>query len=428
MKNKNELRPSITIKENLYLKQNLVQFMNILAYPALNLRELLETKWEENPFLELEDNRFDSLPDIDDFEDYEDKGNFQLFESLIKEEKSLKDYLEEQIVLFNFNEEEKEIAYFLIGNIDTNGFLQVSIDKISAQIKKDKEKVIEVLEILKNEMHPPGVFAKDIKECIIIQLLRENIINKEDLKEYECVIDKILNGEKVDDKYYKKFEKVYIYPSHILEKSINMYITPEVFLEIEDKDLRVYYNDKIFPKVKFNEDLYNDMKSRIFELTKEEKEFFRNKVKDAKDLIFLILERQEKVLRIAEYLVKKQKDFFLNNGYLEVLTLKDISKDLNLSISTLSRIINEKYIDTPKGIFPLKFLLGKEGVKKGVFGTKVKMLIKEIIDSEDKNKPYSDSEIVTILAKKGIYLKRRTVAKYREELKIPPKNLRKNIK
>jgi len=424
MKNRNELRAAVSIRENLYLKQNLFQLMAILQYPILDLRELIESRWEENPFIELEDNRFDSIPYLEDFED-EDRGNFQLFESLIKEEKTLKDYLEEQIILFNFNEEEKNIAHYLIGNIDDNGFLKISVDAISNQIKKNKKDVNRVLEILKNEMHPPGVFAKDTKECIILQLLRENEIKKEDIKKYEDIIDQLLRGEKIDQEYYKKFEKVYIYPSHILEKSINMYITPEVFLKIEDKELKVYYNDKIFPKVKFNENLYNDMKSRIYELTKEEREFFKNKVKDAKDLIFLILERQEKVLKVAEYLVNKQKDFFLNSGYLNILTLKEISNDLNLSISTLSRIVNEKYIDTPKGILPFKFLLGKEGVKKGVFGTKVKMLIKDIIDNEDKKKPFSDAEIVKILIKKGIYLKRRTVAKYRDELNIPSKIKRK---
>ncbi|MGB9843652.1 MAG: RNA polymerase factor sigma-54 [Caldisericia bacterium] len=423
MKNRNELRTTVSLKENLYLKQNLYQLMTILQYPILDLRELIESRWEENPFIELEDNRFDSILDIEDFDD-EDRGNYQLFESLIKEEKTLKDYLEEQIILFNFNEEEKNIAHHLIGNIDDNGFLNISIDLISNKIKKNKKEVEKVLEILKNEIHPPGVFAKNIKECIIIQLLRDNEIDKKDIEKYENIIDKLLKGEKIEEEYYKKLEKVYIYPSHILEKSINMYITPEVFLKIEDKELRVYYNDKIFPKVKFNENLYNDIKSRIFELTKEEKEFFKNRVKDAKDLIFLILERQEKVLKVAEYLVNKQKDFFLNSGYLNVLTLKEISNDLNLSISTLSRIVNEKYIDTPKGILPFKFLLGKEGVKKGVFGTKVKMLIKDIIDNEDKKKPYSDSEIVKILIKKGVYLKRRTIAKYREELNIPSKNER----
>jgi len=423
MKNRNELKTTVSLKQNLYLRQNLYQLMTILQYPILDLRELIESRWEENPFIELEDNRFDSILDIEDFDD-EDKGNYQLFESLIKEEKTLKDYLEEQIILFNFNEEEKDIAHHLIGNIDDNGFLNISIDLISNQIKKNKKEVEKVLEILKNEIHPPGVFAKNIKECIIIQLLRENEIEKKDIEKYENIIDKLLKGEKIDQEYYKKLEKVYIYPSHILEKSINMYITPEVFLKIEDKELRVYYNDKIFPKVRFNENLYNDIKSRIFELTKEEKEFFKNRVKDAKDLIFLILERQEKVLKVAEYLVNKQKDFFLNSGYLNVITLKEVSDDLNLSISTLSRIVNEKYIDTPKGILPFKFLLGKEGVKKGVFGTKVKMLIKNIIDNEDKKKPYSDSEIVKILMKKGVYLKRRTIAKYRDELNIPSKNKR----
>ncbi|HDH63100.1 MAG TPA: RNA polymerase factor sigma-54, partial [Firmicutes bacterium] len=138
--------------------------------------------------------------------------------------------------------------------------------------------------------------------------------------------------------------------------------------------------------------------------------------------------RKEKILRIAQYLIDRQKDFFLKDGYLNILTLKDVSSDLNLSISTVSRILHEKYIDTPKGIFPLSFFLGKDKVKRGVFGTKVKMLIKKLIDEEDKDRPLSDGEIAKRLEKFGIFIKRRTVNKYREEMGIPSKIQRKRRK
>lgn len=425
MKSRNELKKELSLKENLYLKQNLLQLMNILQCTILDLKSLVETKWMENPFIEVENNGFDSPIEETDLEEFGEKeDNFNL-EQLIEYKKSFKEYLEDQIILFNFNEDEKEIAYYLIGNIDNNGFLKIPLKTIASQMKKSQKKVSKVLELLKKEIHPPGVFAKDTKECILIQLLRENLIKESEIEKYEELIDKILNNEKIDEKFYKKFEKIYLYPTKIFEKSINMYVTPEVYLKIEDNELKVYYNDKIFPRVKFNVNLYEDIKSRIFEFSKEERDFFKNKVKDAKDLIFLLYERQEKVFKVSQYLVNKQRNFFLNSGYLEVITLKEISKDLNLSMSTLSRIINEKYIDTPKGILPLKFLLGKEKVKKGFFGTKIKMIIKEIIDNEDKKNPYSDSEIMNILKTKGIYLKRRTIAKYRSELNIPSKKERK---
>jgi RNA polymerase sigma-54 factor len=288
-----------------------------------------------------------------------------------------------------------------------------------------KEKILKVLNILKNELHPPGVLAFNEKESILIQLLRNKLIKKNEIDEWEKVIDKYLKNEEIEEKYFKKLSKVYIYPTKIFEKSLIMYISPELYLEKEDGSLKVVYNNSIIPKVKFNINLYNNMKSRIFELTKEEREFFKNKVKDAKDLIYLISEREEKILKVANFLIERQKDFFLNNGYLESITLKEIARELKISISTVSRILNEKYIETPKGVFPLKFFLGKEKLKKGVFGTKIKMIIKELIDKENKEKPLSDSEIAKILNEKGIFIKRRTVAKYREELKIPPKNKRK---
>lgn len=425
MKNRNELKNITRLEQNLYLRQNLIQLMNILYYPAIELREILVNRYEENPFLEIENNDFDELPDDFNVEDLEDKESYDFLDSFIKEEKTFKDYLEEQLILFNFDEIENKIAKYLIGNVDDNGLLKIKIEEIEKDLKLDKDKIIKVLKILKDELHPPGVLASNEKESILIQLLRCGLIEKENLKEWEEIVDKFLKNEKLDEKYLNKLSKVYIYPTKIFERSLIMYICPELYLEKEDGTLKVVYNNSVIPKIKFNEELYNNIKSRIFELTKEEKEFFKNKVKDAKDLIYLIAEREEKILKVANYVIEKQKDFFLRDGYLECITLKEIAKELNISISTVSRILNEKYIETPKGVFPLKFFLGKEKLKRGVFGTKIKMMIKELIDNENKEKLLSDSEISKILNEKGIFIKRRTVAKYREELNIPPKNKRK---
>lgn len=425
MKSRSELKNTTRLEQNLYLRQNLIQLMNILYYPAIELREILINRYEENPFLEIENNDFDELPEDFNIDDLEDRDSQGFLDSFIKEEKTFKDYLEEQLILFDFDEIENRIAKYLIGNIDDNGLLKIKLDEIEKDLKLDKDKIIKVLKILKDELHPPGVLASSEKESILIQLLRCGLIERENLKEWEEIVDKFLKNEKLDEKYLNKLSKVYIYPTKIFERSLIMYISPELYLEKEDGSLKVIYNNSIIPKVKFNEELYNNIKSRIFELTKEEKEFFKNKVKDAKDLIYLISEREEKILKVANFVIEKQKNFFLNDGYLESLTLKEIAKELNLSISTVSRILNEKYIETPKGVFPLKFFLGKEKLKKGVFGTKIKMMIKELIENENKEKPYSDSEIAIILNEKGIFIKRRTVAKYREELNIPPKNKRK---
>lgn len=425
MKSRNELKNITRLEQNLYLRQNLIQLMNILYYPAIELREILVNRYEENPFLEIENNDFDELPEDFNIEDLEERESQGFLDSFIKEEKTFKDYLEEQLILFDFDEIENKVAKYLIGNIDDNGLLKIKIEEIEKDLKLDKNKIIKVLKILKDELHPPGVLASNEKESILIQLLRFGLIEKEDLKKWDEIVDKFLKNEKLDDRYLNKLSKVYIYPTKIFERSLIMYICPELYLEKEDGILKVVYNNSVIPKIKFNEELYNNIKSRIFELTKEEKEFFKNKVKDAKDLIYLIAEREEKILKVANYVIEKQKDFFLKDGYLESITLKEIAKELNISISTVSRILNEKYIETPKGVFPLKFFLGKEKLKRGIFGTKIKMMIKELIDNENKEKPLSDSEISKILNEKGIFIKRRTVAKYREELNIPPKNKRK---
>ncbi|MCX8094614.1 MAG: RNA polymerase factor sigma-54 [Caldisericia bacterium] len=425
MKSRVELKSLTKLSQNLYLRQNLIQLMNILYYPAIELREILINRFEENPFLEIENNDFDELPDDFNIEDLEDKESKGYLDSFIKEEKTFKDYLEDQLILFNFDEIENKVAKYLIGNIDDIGLLRIDINDIKKDLKVGKEKILKVLNTLKNELHPPGVLACNEKESILIQLIRNNLIDKKEIKKWEEIIDKFLKNEELDEKYLNKLSKVYIYPTKIFERSLIMYILPELYLEKEGNSLKVIYNDSIIPKVKFNEELYNNIKSRIFELTKEEREFFKNKVKDAKDLIYLISEREEKILNVANFVIQKQKNFFLKDGYLENITLKEIANELNISISTVSRILNEKYIETPKGVFPLKFFLGKEKLKKGVFGTKIKMMIKDLIENENKEKPFSDGDIAKILNERGIFIKRRTVAKYREELNIPPKNKRK---
>ena len=420
-----ELRREIKQIQKLTLRKNLIQVMRLYHAPLLELREILNQEWEENPFLEVTETK-DEIDIDEESLKFEEKGNIIIYESFLKEEKGLKDYLEEQLVLFDFSREEKEIARFIIGNTDEHGFLPLSPEEIGKILKKDIESIKSVLETLKRELHPPGVVARDVKEGIIIQLTRNGLIK--DVREAEKNIDKLLKGEKVPESFMEKIKKISIYPGNTIDRSKKLYITPELYLRIIDGELKVFYNEKILPKVKFNKNLYDDMLMKLKFLSKEERKFIKTKAKDAKNLVFLVEERKEKILRIAQYLIDRQKDFFLKDGYLNILTLKEVSSDLNLSISTVSRIIHEKYIDTPKGIFPLSFFLGKDKVKRGVFGTKVKMLIKKLIDGEDKDRPLSDGEIAKRLEKFGIFIKRRTVNKYREEMGIPSKIQRKRRK
>ena len=420
-----ELRREAKQIQKLTLRKNMIQLMRLYHAPLLELREILNQEWEENPFLEVTETK-DEIDIDEDSINFEEKGNIIIYESFLKEEKGLKDYLEEQLVLFDFSQDEEEIARFIIGNTDEHGFLPLSPKEIEKILKRDIESIESVLETLKRELHPPGVIARDVKEGIIIQLIRGGLIK--DLKEAEKNIDRLLKGEKVPESFLEKIKKISIYPGDIIDRSKNLYITPELYLKIIDGEIKVFYNEKILPKVKFNKNLYDDMLMKLKFLSREERKFIKTKAKDAKNLVFLVEERKEKILRIAQYLIDRQKDFFLKDGYLNILTLKDVSSDLNLSISTVSRIIHEKYIDTPKGVFPLSFFLGKDKVKRGVFGTKVKMLIKKLIDEEDKNKPLSDGEIAKRLEKFGIFIKRRTVNKYREEMGIPSKIERKRRK
>lgn len=416
------LRRDLEQIQKLTLRKNLIQLMRLYYTPAIELKDILNEEWEENPFLEVEESKDEIVVDEESI-NFEERGNIIVYESFLKEEKNLKSYLEEQLILFNFTKDEENIARFIIGNLDDHGFLPLSSDEIGEILNRDPGDVERIINVLKRELYPPGVVARDVRESILIQLLRAGLIK--DLKEAEENVDKLLKGKEVPESFLEKIRRISIYPVDIVDRSKNLYITPELYLKIIDGEVRVFYNEKILPKVKFNKNLYDDMLTKLKFLSREERKFIRTKAKDARNLVFLVEERKEKIVRIAQHLIEKQRDFFLKDGYLKVITLKELSSELNLSISSLSRIIHEKYIDTPKGVFPLSFFLGKDKVKRGVFGTKVKMLIKKLIDEENKEKPLSDGEIAKRLENFGIFIKRRTVNKYREEIGIPSKIERK---
>ncbi|MBC7194373.1 MAG: hypothetical protein H5U37_01755, partial [Caldisericia bacterium] len=237
MKSRSELRQTTKLSQNLYLKQNLIQLMTILYYPAIELRELLVNRYEENPFLEIENYDLDELPEDFNLNEYEDQDRNFYIESFLNEEKTFKNYLEDQLILFDIKEDEIEIAKYLIGNIDESGFLKLKIEEIVKDLNVQKNKVEKILSLLKNELHPPGVLASDEKESILIQLIRNNLIKKSEINEWEKVIEDFLLGKKIEDKYLNKLNKVYIYPTKIFERSLIMYITPELYLEKEGDNL-----------------------------------------------------------------------------------------------------------------------------------------------------------------------------------------------
>ncbi|HDH63114.1 MAG TPA: hypothetical protein ENF66_00300, partial [Firmicutes bacterium] len=255
-----ELRREIKQIQKLTLRKNLIQVMRLYHAPLLELREILNQEWEENPFLEVTETK-DEIDIDEESLKFEEKGNIIIYESFLKEEKGLKDYLEEQLVLFDFSREEKEIARFIIGNTDEHGFLPLSPEEIGKILKKDIESIKSVLETLKRELHPPGVVARDVKEGIIIQLTRNGLIK--DVREAEKNIDKLLKGEKVPESFMEKIKKISIYPGDTIDRSKNLYITPELYLRIIDGELKVFYNEKILPKVKFNKNLYDDMVMKL---------------------------------------------------------------------------------------------------------------------------------------------------------------------
>jgi RNA polymerase sigma-54 factor len=366
----------------------------------------------------------------------EEKRQF-MFDSLVAGT-SLQENLLDQVRMSELTEEQRGVAEMIIGNIDDYGFLQSSVDELSFATNIPVEKILEVLKVIQS-FDPPGVAARNLRECLMIQLERsdrKNSIEYKILDEYMDALSKrrfpeIARGLGMSVQEVQeaagRIAHLEPRPGRAFLPDNQQYILPEVFVTKLGDEYVVTNNNEQIPHLRIS-NTYKDLMSQA-ESSPEVREYIREKIRAGKFLIKSLHQRQTTILNIAKEIVKRQAEF-MDKGiaFLKPMTMVQVAEVVGVHETTVSRAVSGKYIQTPQGIYEMKFFF-TSGIKtatgEGMSNTSVKDMIDEMVKKEDTAKPLSDEEIVKLLTAKGIQIARRTVAKYRSELNILPSHLRK---
>lgn len=466
-----------------------IQVIKLLEIPTVQLEQRIKKELEENPVLELESDNpnqqdetsvtqeSESEKDSDNeeftYDDYydedEDIPSYKLnTNNFSKDDKYVEvpfsvgttfhEFLYEQLGLVSLTEKQEQLAEYIIGNIDDDGYLRRDLLAISDDLAFNMNLDVSEEELLKilleiQQFDPPGVGARDLRECLLIQLNRiesnetelAKIIVKDFFTEFtKKHYSKIQNKLEISEKELKTgIEKVlklnpkpgssYSNP----QNRSNQHIVPDFILDNIDGELNLSLNQRNLPNLVVN-DTYQEMLLSMSESQKKKKNdkeallFVKQKMDSAKWFIDAIQQRQTTLLLTMSEIISFQKEYFQEGDEtkLKPMILKDIAERTNLDISTISRVSNSKYIQTHFGIYPLKYFFS-EGLQKDdgeeVSTREIKKILKECIDNESKRKPLTDEKLAQILKEKSYNIARRTVAKYREQLGIPVARLRKEL-
>ncbi|MBN2813155.1 MAG: RNA polymerase factor sigma-54 [Bacteroidales bacterium] len=468
-----------------------IQMIKLLEIPTMQLEQRIKAEIEENPALEEgaieEELRTEPLEedvstdprdkDKDEFtlEDYiqDDetpsyKLNAQNYSKDDKREEipfsvglSFHDYLEDQLGLRSLDERQRMLALYLLGNIDDDGYLRRRLENIvddiafALSIKTDEPELIGILRIIQ-EFDPPGVGARNLQECLILQLeakehntpsvMLAHRILKEFFDEFTRKhYDKIINRLNIEDQQLKEaldeILKLNPKPGSAYADPQNKgfgHIIPDFILENNEGDLELSLNAKNVPELRVSK-TYNDMLQSYHQSrnnqTKGQKEaltFVKQKLDSARWFIDAIKQRQNTLLVTMNAIVNYQQEYFLSGDEtkLRPMILKDIADITGLDVSTISRVANSKYVQTNFGIMSLKYFFS-EGMQtesgEEVSTREIKKILQDCIDSEEKRHPVTDDRLAEILQEKGYHIARRTVAKYREQLNIPVARMRKEL-
>lgn len=371
-------------------------------------------------------------------------GNEEImnYENVMTTTQTLHDYLQWQAKMFGFAEDELQYAELLIDYIDDDGYIHTPLQEIA---ESEKIEVSDLEDILKfvQEFDPPGVGARDIKECLLIQakVLEEDtndlvyLINHH-LKDLEKKnFDAIAKAMNRDVREVADICKI-IYsmdpkPGRLYAAADTQYVTPDVYVYKVGDDYMVNLNEDGLPRLKISNFYRNMLKSTGVDKNVKTNEYIQEKLRSAVWLIKSIHQRQRTIFKVTESIVKYQREFLEKGSeHIRPMVLRDIANDIGMHESTVSRVTTAKYVHTPQGIFELKYFFNSGiGTTDGdsVASESVKMKIKELISKEDLKDPYSDQKIVELLKADGIVIARRTVAKYRDILKILPSSRRKKM-
>lgn len=361
------------------------------------------------------------------------------YENVITASQTLHDHLYWQVKMNGFSEEEERAADALIGAIDDDGYIKIPLEEIAKEENIDQGLLEDTLTLI-HEFDPPGVGARDLKECLLVQAkhLQEdthdlvNLINNhlKDLekKNYEAIAKAM--GRDVEDivELCKIIYAMDPKPGRAFVSSDTHYVTPDVYVYKVGDDYVVSLNEDGLPRLKIS-NFYKNMLKGGKSTGDKTQDYIQEKLRSAVWLIKSIHQRQRTIYKVAESIVKHQREFFEKGSeHLKPMVLRDIANDIGMHESTVSRVTTAKYVHTPQGIYELKYFFNS-GIASSdgdsLASESVKIKIKDLVAKEDPKNPLSDQKIVDLLKVEGIQIARRTVAKYRDMLKILPSSQRK---
>lgn len=476
-----ESRLELRLSQKLILTPQLQLAIKLLQMPQLELSQALTQELTENPFLEevieeredLSREEIESIETIEEPDDTEapleklisnlggysvddyfdergsdgrDLGYFSSgfvehpsFEQFATKETDLYDHLLWQLRLSGELEDIKQICEIIIGNIDENGYLRVTDEEIAEASHAEMDKVRTAVTLVQS-FDPPGIAARNLQECLLLQIkslqltgsLVETIVlnNMAEIekkhylqiaKHHNASIDDVMAAIKIIEGLEPK-------PARNFSSSTPTYIAPDVSVIKNEDGYQIILNDEGLPRLRLN-NYYRRLFQTKNSLPKEEKQFIEEKLRSAIWLMKSLDQRNRTIYRVTESILNFQRDFFDKGiSYLRPLNLRDVAISLSMHESTISRVTSNKYLSCTHGLFSFRFFFSSalQSSSGSVSSTSVKDLIKKIISEENNKKPLSDQRVVELLKTKNIVIARRTVAKYRDELKIPPQGQRKS--
>jgi len=468
-----ELRPGVRLVQQ--LAPQLIQSLKMLQMPVLQLEQTLRHELATNPLLEeveepeLEQENPEEPPEPEiastpeeksdgegdkiDWDTYlaEDDEGYKVrepreqedehFEGTAATSDNLYDHLLEQLSFLKLSEEEQLIGEYIIGNIGPEGYLSISVAEMAAELHIEEAKIDAVLKLIQR-FDPIGVGSRDLRESLLTQLREKG---QEGTLAWRIVDEHIKELEK---KSMLQISKTMSVPFEKVQKAMETIkglsptptygrftasappVVPDLIVEHFGDEFLVFHNDRNVPRLRINAG-YKDLIKRGNTTAKDTKDYVRQKLEQARWLLNAINQRRSTMIRVMEAIVEEQKEFFDKGpAFLKPLIMEDIARKVDMNVATISRVSSGKYVQTPLGVYEIKYFFnsgiqgddGEEIAKRSV-----KQRIEEIIKVENAERPLSDQDIFRRLNDEGIKLARRTVTKYREELRIKPARFRKRV-
>jgi len=479
------------LKQELKINPRLYQAMDLLYMPLLDLQQHLKQELLNNPFLDMvepeeeEEESEEEGVEVEAAAPEEEKPNNdeidweeilldgfdtggrreeheerEYYEPVTVDSRSLADHLIDQITLLDLTPRQQFLADEFIGNVNEDGYLACPVEQVLNSVNEEVtraaeaaerdiddlplytiDEVEDMLSVIQN-LDPPGVGARDLRECLMLQLREAGLEQSVPFRLVRDCFDELINhrwseiskrfGISPGDvqKAADEIKKLDPKPGLMYSNASDNYIIPDLIVDKIDGRYHVFLNDANLPRLKLSR-AYQEIARDKKKFEGESKEFISSKLNSANWMIQAIEQRRQTMLKVMNYIVDRQRDFFEKGvQYLKPLTLREVAEVISMHESTVSRVTNEKFVQTPRGVLPLKFFFSSGLSTTGgedVSARGIKAQIEKLVSDEDPKHPLTDQAIVNILKESGVQIARRTVAKYRDQLGVLSARMRKRV-